>query len=151
MNALRTPLLTLLLALLMMTPGPALFAQEEAEEAAEEAETEENRITDYIEMEPAFITNVGPAEGKISYLKAMVSLRASSATTRPAVEAHMPRIRHELVMLFGEQTDLDRISGNEGRQYLSQTARERINAVLEAQQTGEQIDEVLFTEFVIQR
>ncbi len=149
MNAPRTPLLTLMLALLLSL-GSNAWAQEETEEAAE-PESEENRVTDYIEMEPAFITNVGPAEGKISYLKATVSLRASSATTRPALEAHMPRIRHELVMLFGEQTDLERISGNEGRQFLSQTAKERINAVLEAQQTGEQIDEVLFTEFVIQR
>lgn len=149
MNAPRTPLLTLMLALLLSL-GSNAWAQEETEETAE-PESEENRVTDYIEMEPAFITNVGPAEGKISYLKATVSLRASSATTRPALEAHMPRIRHELVMLFGEQTDLERISGNEGRQFLSQTAKERINAVLEAQQTGEQIDEVLFTEFVIQR
>lgn len=149
MNAPQPPLLTLLFALLLSL-GTNAWAQEESEEAAE-PEREENRVTDYIEMEPAFITNVGPAQGKISYLKATVSLRASSDTTRPAVEAHMPRIRHELVMLFGEQTDLQRISGNEGRQYLSETAKARINAVLEAQQTGEQVDEVLFTEFVIQR
>ena len=149
MNAPRTPLLTLIFALLLGL-GSHAWAQEDTEETAE-PESEENRVTDYIEIDPAFITNVGPAEGKISYLKAMVSLRASSATTRPAVEAHMPRIRHELVMLFGEQTDLEKISGNDGRQFLSQTAKERINAVLEAQQTGEQIDEVLFTEFVIQR
>ncbi|MDY6797712.1 MAG: flagellar basal body-associated FliL family protein [Pseudomonadota bacterium] len=149
MNAPQPPLLTLLFALLLSL-GTNVWAQEESEEAAE-PEREENRVTDYIGLEPAFITNVGPAQGKISYLKATVSLRASSATTRPAVEAHMPRIRHELVMLFGEQTDLQKISGNEGRQYLSETAKERINAALEAQQTGEQVDEVLFTEFVIQR
>lgn len=149
MNAPQPPLLILLFALLLSL-GTNVWAQDESEETAE-PESEENRVTDYIEIEPAFITNVGPAQGKISYLKATVSLRASSATTRPAVEAHMPRIRHELVMLFGEQTDLQKISGNEGRQYLSETAKERINAVLEAQQTGEQVDEVLFTEFVIQR
>lgn len=143
---------SLVLALLTawtLLPTAAL-AQEETEEAAA-SDNGEPRVTDYIELEPAFITNVGPAEGKLSYLKASVTIRAARETTRPAVEAHMSRIRHELVMLFGEQTELDRISGNEGREQLRQQAKERVDAVLEAQQTGEQIEEVLFTEFVIQR
>ena len=141
----------LLLALLITLPlASASFAEEE-EEAAQEQQEEEPGITDYIEMDPPFVTHVGEPGTKLTYLKAAVTIRASRETTRPAVEAHMPRLRHELVMLFGEQTDADRLSGNEGQQALREEATSRINAVLEEQQTGESITGVLFTEFVVQK
>ncbi|MEP1216826.1 MAG: flagellar basal body-associated FliL family protein [Marinobacter sp.] len=141
----------LLLALLIALPlASASFAQED-EEAGQEEQQEEPGVTDYIEMDPAFVTHVGKPGTKLTYLKAAVTIRASRETTRPAVEAHMPRLRHELVMLFGEQTDTDRLSGNEGQQALREEATSRINAVLEEQQTGESITGVLFTEFVVQK
>jgi flagellar FliL protein len=125
-------------------------AQDEEDSADSEEETEE-RVTDYIAMEPAFVTHIGQPGNKISYLKAAVTIRASKATTRPAVEAHMPRLRHELVMLFGEQTDPAYVSSPEGRQALVEEATRRINQVLEEQQTGEEVAGVFFTEFVVQR
>ena len=138
-----TPALLLTLCALM-APLPAM-----AEDADEE--TEVKGVTDYIAMEPAFVTHVGKPDAKVAYLKASVTIRASSETTRPAVEAHMPRLRHELVMLFGEQTDLDQLSSMDGQQALREEATKRINGVLEEQQTGETITGVLFTEFVVQR
>ncbi|WP_298453046.1 flagellar basal body-associated FliL family protein [uncultured Marinobacter sp.] len=124
-----------------------------AEEATnEEGEaTEKSGTTDYIAMDPAFVTHVGTPGGKLTYLKAAVSLRASQKTTRPAVEAHMPRLRHELVMLFGEQTDTATLTTMDGQQALREEAKLRINGVLEEQQTGEAITGVLFTEFVVQK
>jgi flagellar FliL protein len=138
-----TPALLLTLCALM-PPLPAM-----AEEADDE--TEVKGVTDYIAMEPAFVTHVGKPDAKVAYLKASVTIRASRETTRPAVEAHMPRLRHELVMLFGEQTDLDQLSSMDGQQALREEAAKRINGVLEEQQTGETITGVLFTEFVVQR
>lgn len=140
--------LLLLLACLLPALPTATIAQEETQ--AEE-EQQEPGITDYIEMAPPFVTHVGEPGPKLTYLKAAVTLRASRETTRPAVEAHMPRLRHELVMLFGEQTDAGRLATSEGQQMLREEAKERINAVLEEQQTGESITGVLFTEFVVQR
>ena len=63
----------------------------------------------------------------------------------------MPRLRHELVILFGEQTDLDTLASSEGQQAVRQKALKRLNQVLSDQQTGEEIVDVLFTSFVIQR
>lgn len=150
MTSLRKFALHLVWALsaIMLSHNPAL-AEEPAE--VEESASEEKGVTDYIAMEPAFVTHVGEPGSKITYLKAAVTIRASGAAVRPAVEAHMPRLRHELVMLFGEQTDLDRLSSMEGQQALREEATRRINAVLEEQKTGETITGVLFTEFVVQR
>lgn len=138
-----------LLCLLPLAVPPAMAASDSDE--GEDTATEAPRITDYIEMVPDFVTNVGQPGQQMKYLKAAVTLRASQTTTRAAVENHMPRLRHELVMLFGEQTDLDRLTSNEGKQALKEEAIQRINAVLEEQQTGEQIDDVVFTTFVVQR
>jgi|GEM_PF-28154 len=145
----RPGLLTLIFLLCSVLAWP-VSAQDEEDSADSEEETEE-RVTDYIAMEPAFVTHIGQPGNKISYLKAAVTIRASKETTRPAVEAHMPRLRHELVMLFGEQTDPAYVSSPEGRQALVEEATRRINQVLEEQQTGEEVAGVFFTEFVVQR
>jgi flagellar FliL protein len=102
-------------------------------------------------MNPPFVTHVGEPGSSLVYLKTAVTLRASSTSTRPVLETHMPRLRHELVMLFGEQTDVDALSGNAGQNALREEAKKRINQVLEEQQTGESVSDVLFTEFVVQR
>ncbi|RMJ02627.1 flagellar basal body-associated protein FliL-like protein [Marinobacter litoralis] len=139
------------LRLLLVICSISLWQSVASADEAEESAPEEKSVTDYIEMKPAFVTHVGKPGNKINYLKAAVTLRASSESVRPAVEAHTPRLRHELVMLFGEQTDLDTLSSMEGQQALREEATRRINGVLEEQQTGEQITGVLFTEFVVQR
>ncbi|MDX1598005.1 MAG: flagellar basal body-associated FliL family protein [Marinobacter sp.] len=138
------------LILLCLLPAiPAAVAAQEQEEETEAAQ--EATITDYIEMDPPFVTHVGEPGDKLTYLKASVTIRASRESTRPAVETHMPRLRHELVMLFGEQTDADRLATGDGQAALRDEAKKRINAVLAEQQTGEAITGVLFTEFVVQK
>lgn len=141
----------ILLCLMTAVPVATVLAQDGASDPESQDESQEARITDYIEMDPPFVTHVGKAGNKLTYLKASVTLRASKETTRPAVEAHMPRLRHELVMLFGEQTDTDRLATGDGQSALGEEATRRINAALEEQQTGEAITGVLFTEFVVQR
>ncbi len=144
----------LLILALVMPLAQFGFAQEAASEEAQaeqQDETEETGVTDYVPMDPAFVTHIGEPGPTLVYLKAAVTLRTSRASTREALEAHMPRLRHELVMLFGEQTDVKALAGNAGQSDLRAAAKQRINQVLEEQQTGEEIADVLFTEFVVQR
>lgn len=138
--------LTLLLLLCSLLATPLV-----AEEPEEEEAVEEERITAYIAMDPPFVTHIGKPGTRVTYLKASVSLRVASAGAQPALAAHMPRLRHELVMLFGEQTDSERLTALDGQQALREEATTRINRVLEEQQTGESITGVLFTEFVVQK
>ncbi|WP_100639170.1 flagellar basal body-associated FliL family protein [Marinobacter salexigens] len=143
------PKFVLISLFLLLSSLPAAWAEDAESTDGETAEKQ--GITDYIAMEPAFVTHVGTPGGKLTYLKAAVSLRASQKTTRSAVEGHMPRLRHELVMLFGEQTDTAKLTTMEGQQALREEAKSRINGVLEEQKTGESITGVLFTEFVVQK
>lgn len=143
----------LIVALTLPLPqvGLAQEATGEDEQTEEQEEAKEPAVTDYITMNPPFVTHVGGPGQSLVYLKAAVTIRASSASTRPVLETHMPRLRHELVMLFGEQTDVDALSGSAGQAAMRAKAKKRINQVLEEQQTGESIADVLFTEFVVQR
>jgi flagellar FliL protein len=146
----RPPTLWISLLLAAALSLPAVAADDEEDASGEGEETAET-YTEYVEMTPSFVTHVGEPTERPAYLKANVSLRVNTETATDAIETHMPRLRHELVMLFGEQTDLQTLSGNEGQQTLRQQARDRMNQVLEEQQTGEEIVDVLFTSFVIQR
>ena len=128
-----------------------LSAAAQDEPDPEEAGNGAPAFTEYVEMKPSFVTHVGEPSERLKYLKADVSLRVNSETARAAIETHMPRLRHELVMLFGEQADLETLSSPEGQQAVREEARTRLNQVLEQQQTGEQITDVLFSTFVIQR
>lgn len=152
MTPMRQCLLNFLMALMISLPAPALLAQEEQAPDADAAEQEEEpRTTLYIPMEPAFVTHVGEPAGNLTYLKAEVTLRASDPAAETAVESHMPRLRHEVLMLLNNQTDLDQLTTAEGKEALRIQARERINGVLAEQQTETQITDVLFTSFVVQR
>lgn len=148
MNRLPSLWISLLLAAALSLPA---VAADDDEDASEEGEEITETYTEYVELTPSFVTHVGEPTERPAYLKADVSLRVNTETATDAIETHMPRLRHELVMLFGEQTDLQTLSGNEGQQTLRQQARDRMNQVLEEQQTGEEIVDVLFTSFVIQR
>lgn len=155
MMSLTAPLKTVLLLLFLAgLPASTLHAEENSEEAevgqSEEGEAEP-AITLYVEMGKPFITHVGEPASKLAYLKADVSLRVSSDAAQTAVVAHMPRLRHELVMLFGEQTDISNLSSTQAQEAIREEARTRINKVLADQKTENEVQDVLFTTFVVQR
>lgn len=104
----------------------------------------------YIEMKPGFTVSFGTT-GKIGYLKAGVSLRVANAAA-PAVELHMPAIRHELLMLFSRQTP-EALVAPEKREPLRLEALEAMRKLLvdAAQVKPEEVEDLLFTEFFTQR
>ena len=81
-------LLALFFAFLL---APTASAQEdEGGDEAQEEQEKEPAITDYIEMDPPFVTHVGEPGTKLTYLKAAVTIRASKETTRPEIgRAHV--------------------------------------------------------------
>lgn len=144
----------LILLLLVWFPASVLHGEEsdtEAEVEQNEEEETEPAVTLYVEMGKSFITHIGEPASKLAYLKADVSLRVSSDAAQTAVVTHMPRLRHELVMLFGEQADVSNLSSTQAQEALREDARTRINTVLAAQKTENEVQDVLFTTFVVQR
>lgn len=106
--------------------------------------------SEYMEIKPALITNFG-GSGPIRFLKAEITLRVGkSPDTREAVAHHMPRIRHELIMLLSRQNGAD-LESMEGKDKLRQDALLAIQKFLEVEAGKKMVDDLLFTNFVIQR
>jgi flagellar FliL protein len=120
--------------------GPAL-----AEEAAEDAAATQ---TLYYALVPAMVGNYGSGD-RLKYYKADVALRISSKEVEDRVKHHEPLIRHQLVMLFSQQTD-ETLGGPEAKEQLRQEALRQVREVLEQEEGKPLVDDLLFNNLIIQ-
>lgn len=115
--------------------------------AEEEAATPQ---VEYYDLQPSFVTNYGVSTGKLKFVKATVSVRATSPTAIAEVMSHEPMLRHEIVMLLSRQTD-ETMTSTAGQEAIRTEALKIVQDALEAETGSTQIDDLLFTEFVVQR
>ncbi|MBM6551252.1 flagellar basal body-associated FliL family protein [Marinomonas ostreistagni] len=147
-------------ALLVLGGGGAaayffLFSGDDssAEQAdGEGASAEEVVQTDgpaiYLELEQPFVVDF-MVSGRQRYLQLNMTLMSRDQGQIDAVKLHMPLIRNSLVLLFSSQS-FDELQTIEGKQALKASAVESINQIL-TQETGlGGIENVLFTNFVMQ-
>lgn len=104
----------------------------------------------YYDLQPSFVTNYGVSSGKLKFVKATVSVRATSQAAIAEVMSHEPLLRHEIVMLLSRQTD-DTMTSTAGQETIRTEALKLVQDALESETGNTQIDDLLFTEFVVQR
>ena len=136
----------MLLNLLWMSPS--LAADEESEDGA--VTQFENNIR-YMELKPTFVANFGPVESrKLMYVKTDITLRIKGAAAHEAAMYHLPALRHEVVMLLSRQSEESMATGS-GRDAVRQAAKDEINKVLEAEEGEPLVEDVMFTNLLLQR
>lgn len=137
-----------LLVALLLAVFPAMSFASSGGEGGESAAPA--RPFQYIELKPGFTVSFGTT-GRVGYLKAGVSIRVANAAA-PAVELHMPAIRHELIMFFSRQAP-EVLTAPDKREGLRTEALENMRKLLvdAAQVKPEEIEDLLFTEFFTQR
>jgi len=118
-------------------------AEEESEEAAPVK-------AQYVELKPAFVTNFGTSSKKLKYVKAEISLRVPSSQAADAIEMHKALVRHEIVMLLSAQAE-NVMTAPGGQETVRQAVLSAVQAVIEEETGAQQIDDLLFTSFVLQR
>lgn len=134
-----------LLSMMLTLP---VSAWAEDEEAAEDSAVLEKVKTEYLDLEPAFVTNYG-GTGRLRFLRAEVSLRVIEGKKAPVLR-HMPAIRDKLIRLLARQTD-DEVSTVEGKELLRQSALKSIQEFLEVEEGENSVTDLLFGKFIIQR
>lgn len=102
----------------------------------------------YLELSPAFIVNF-PHQGRQRFMQATVTVMARDAEALEAVSQHMPVIRHNLINLLSAQLILV-FEDPEGIEKLRQMATGEVNQILQREIGREGIEELLFTNFVMQ-
>ncbi len=87
--------------------------------------------------------------GRRHYLRADVNLLVASSEQAEKIKAHMPAIRHSLIMLFSER-DPEQVSTVQEREKLRQEAKEEVRKVLQRFHAGEGLKDLFFTDFMVQ-
>jgi len=118
--------------------------------AEEEGGSDKTQKSEYLDLKPSFIANYG-GPGPIHFLKVDITLRLNKMEKAPQlVDHHMPYIRHVLVMLLSRQTD-DTIGSMEGKEKLRADALAAVQKVIQDEEGEQLVDDLLFTNFVVQR
>lgn len=123
---------------------PAGYAEEEAPAAPE-------ATVRCVELEPTFITNYGIADsGQLHYVKADITVRVNTADAEGATRYQLPALRNRLVLLLARQ-DESTISSSMGRETIKVEALSELREVLSYEEGEEFIEDLMFTNFVVQR
>lgn len=135
-----------LLVLNSMGGGDAAAEGEQASEAREEVEAKPSAI--YYPLKPEFVTNFN-VRGRQRFMKVDITLMLRDNAVVPALELHMPALRNALVMLMRGQV-YEELQTPEGKELLRQHALTAVQEVLEAEIGKPGVEQVLFTNFVMQ-
>ena len=135
------------LALLIAAQVPTAVAEEAVGDAPEAI----GGVVRYVELKPTFITNFGVSDtGHLRYVKADVTVRVSNKDAEFATRYHLPALRDRLVLLLSRQ-DESTIASTTGRETIKAEALQELREVLEAEEGQPFIDDLMFTNFVVQR
>ncbi|AFU97694.1 flagellar basal body-associated FliL family protein [Simiduia agarivorans] len=133
-----------LFALKMMGGESAPSADGETEEAAPEVKLP----AVYFPLKPPILANFN-VKGRQRFLQADITLKLREPDAVAAVELHMPMIRNALVMIISGQI-YEELQTPEGRELLRQQALAEIQSILETEIGKPGVEQVLFTNFVMQ-
>lgn len=136
------------IALVFVCLPMLVHAQDEEGEEGEEAAMPMKTAV-YVPLQPPFVVNYG-GKGRLKYLRAELSVRVVDPQLANAIRHHLPYIRNELVLLFSRQTE-EVVNSTQGREDLRKKALEAVQAVVLAEDELEGVEDLFFTNFVVQR
>lgn len=102
----------------------------------------------YYPLKPPIVVNFS-ARGRQRFLQAELTLMTRDDDVISAIELHQPMLRNALVMLIGGQTFAE-IQTAEGKELLRQQCLQELQALMEQEIGKPGIEQVLFTNFVMQ-
>jgi flagellar FliL protein len=115
---------------------------------AEEQAAPVRQAAIYEVLAPAFVVNFN-YNGRQRYMQVTVALMARDQAALDALKAHMPVLRNNLVMLFSGQ-DFESLSSSVGKEMLRQKATASVQELAQKEVGKTVIEQVLFTNFVLQ-
>lgn len=110
-------------------------------------EEPETSTIEYLPLSPSFVVNL-QGNGR-SYLRADVQLMVEGPENVEKIKAHLPVIRHSLILLFSDYK-ADQLSTSSQREDLRKKALEQTQATLEKYASNTDLEDLFFTEFLVQ-
>ncbi|MCP9339611.1 flagellar basal body-associated protein FliL [Stutzerimonas xanthomarina] len=124
-------------------------SEQPADEAAKTDAAPQRQAAIYEVLAPAFIVNFTNANGRQRYMQVSVALMSRDQTALDGLKEHMPLLRNQLVMLFSSQ-DFASLATPVGQEMLRQQATASVQELAQKEIGKLAIEQVLFTNFVLQ-
>ena len=102
----------------------------------------------YEALQPAFVANIDQ-NGRQRYVQVSITLMSHDKEGLDALKTHMPVIRNNLVLLLSGQ-NFDQLASPVGVEMLRQKATASVQAVAQKELGKLVVDQLLFTNFVLQ-
>ena len=102
----------------------------------------------YVEMNPAFVVNLEDDEA-LRYMQIDIEVMTRDPAVADAVKLHMPVIRNNLLLLFG-QKHYHELDTREGKEKLRAEALAEVQAVMTKEIGKPGVEALYFTSFVMQ-
>lgn len=111
------------------------------------AGSDDGDLVGYLALEPAFIMNI-PDGNKLYFLQVNAQLKINPPEAVDKVALHTPVIRHRIILLLNTQRVLDLYS-TVGKERLRKQALAEIREVLKDKIGNIEIENILFSNFII--
>ncbi len=125
----------------------AELSESDSTESAEQAGESEAGETIYHDMTPPFMVNF--SEGRIKILKIAISVMAKGDEVIDAVKKHDPLIRNNILMMLSAQNP-EMLKTTDSKEALQDSIKEEINKVLAERKVSSKVEDVFFTDLVMQ-
>jgi len=148
-------IILVVLLLIVIGVGVALFMMmgddDKAAESGDGATTEEvveAKTPIYVPLHPAFLVNFED-QSSASHLQVDVQIMTYDEGVQTALKTHTPKIRNDLLLLFGSQK-YEELNTMKGKRELSKKSIEVVEKALKEVGEPFKIEAFLFTSFVMQ-
>lgn len=122
--------------------------EKKAEHSAEKGEKAKAKVAFYESLDPAFLANYSVG-GRQHYLQVGLSALAREQEVGDALRKHMPLVRNRIVMLLSGES-FETLQTDEGRTQLQQKLLAAIQDILQKETGKPGVEQVFFTNFVVQ-
>jgi len=142
-NTLRNIKMKNLLVLLILLMPQVIFAAEE------EGDAPVKPTPSYVSLGEAMVLNLATNSKRLTFLQLKVDILVTDDDAKAAVEANIPALRHQLIVLLSEQKAID-MKTPAKRNDIRKLATEQIKEVMDQLTGNSDIEDVLFSSFLIQ-
>jgi flagellar FliL protein len=118
--------------------------------SAEDEEADEVKVDSaYISLGAPLVLNLSSQRSRNTYLQLTADILIKDAASEAIIKTHIPAMRHQLIVFLSEQPAKDMKSSSK-REEIRKTATAKIQALVTELSSNEDIDDVLFSSFLVQ-
>ena len=116
--------------------------------AAEDEEVVEKNPA-YISLGKPMVLNLSSNKGRLTFLQLQADVLVNDSASEEMIKAHIPAIRHQLIVLLSEQSARD-MKSSAKREKIRSIATAQVQELMAELGSSSKISDILFSSFLVQ-